>query len=191
MALPASSETPRTRHLQDIVEAASAEGVANWPMLNAKDYELIGAYIVLFSYIEFNLRRVIELFDEKGMLGPPWNGKAPDLHTSDLAVAIQSLECWEEKGRKALEEVEELRKFRNLAAHFAVRRFPGEDAFLFVAKSKRDYKRVFGEYPPPGAALTSVVDRAQLQSALKYVERVQNWLATTTANLERHLDQQP
>jgi hypothetical protein len=46
--------------LQDIVEAASAEDVSNWPMLNAKDCELIGAYIVLFSYIEFNIRRVAE-----------------------------------------------------------------------------------------------------------------------------------
>jgi hypothetical protein len=191
MALPSSSETPRTRHLQDIVEAASAEDVSNWPMLNTKDYELIGAYIVLFSYIEFNIRRVVELFDEKGMLEPPWKGKAPDLRTSDLAAAVQSLECWEEKGRKALEEVEELRKFRNLAAHFAVRRFPNEDAFLFVAKSKRDYRRVFGEDPPPGAALTSVVDCAQIRGALKHVEHVQNWLATATANLERHLDPQP
>jgi hypothetical protein len=63
-----------------------------------------------------------------------------------------------------------------------------EDAFLFVAKSKRDYRRVFGDDPPPGAALTSVVDCTQLRSALKHVERVQNWLATATANLERQLD---
>ena len=84
--------------------------------------------------------------------------------------------------------MEELRKFRNLVAHFAVRRFPDDDAFLFVAKSRRDFKRVFGADPPPGAALTSVADCAQVRNALKHVEHVQNWLAHSTANLERHLD---
>ena len=84
--------------------------------------------------------------------------------------------------------MEELRKFRNLVAHFAVRRFPDDDAFLFVAKSRRDFKRVFGADPPPGAALTSVADCAQVRNALKHVEHVQNWLAHATANLERPLD---
>jgi hypothetical protein len=60
MALPKSQETPRGRHLQDILEKAAATDLAGWPMLNEKDYVLVGAFIVLFSYIDLNLRRVIE-----------------------------------------------------------------------------------------------------------------------------------
>jgi hypothetical protein len=188
MALPDSTETPRTRHLQNIVDAVSADDLSEWPMLTSKDYELVGAYVVLFSYVEFNLRRVVELFDKKGLLTDPWKGKSEDLHATDLAAAAQSLQCWDDGGRKALAEVEELRKFRNLAAHFAIRRFPNDDAFLFVAKSKRDFKRVFGSLPPDDAALTAVVDCTQVRGALRHVEHVQNWLATVTAKLEQHLD---
>ena len=144
MALPSSTETPRTRHLQDIVAGATSEELSEWPMLGDKDYELIGAYVVLFSYVEFNLRRVVELFDEKGMLVPPWRGKSKDLHATELAEAAQSLACWDDGGRKALADVEELRKLRNLVAHFAVRRFPDDDAFLFVAKSRGAVPTVFG-----------------------------------------------
>jgi hypothetical protein len=188
MALPKSTATPRTRYLQDIVTAASANDLAGWPMLNEKDYVLVGAFIVLFSYIDFNLRRVIEVFDKTGRLSAPWKGKIGNLNAVEVAAAIQSLDCWDDAGRKALQDVEELRKFRNLVAHFAVRRFPVDEAFVFLAKSARDFKRQFGTDPEPGASLSAVVDRDQMRGALKHVEHVQNWLATSTAKLEAHLD---
>jgi hypothetical protein len=188
MALPKSTETPRTRYLQDIVTAASATDLAGWPMLNEKDYALVGAFIVLFSYIDFNLRRVIEIFDKTGRLNAPWKGKTGNLNAVEVAAGIQSLDYWDEAGRKALNDVEELRKFRNLVAHFAVRRFPADEAFVFLAKSTRDFKQQFGADPEPGAALSAIVDRDQMRGALRHVEHVQNWLATLTAKLEAHLD---
>jgi hypothetical protein len=188
MALPKSTPTPRTRYLQDIVNAATASDLAGWPMLNEKDYVLVGAFIVLFSYIDFNLRRVIEVFDKTGRLGAPWKGKTRNLNAVEVAAAIQSLDCWDEAGRKALNDVEELRKFRNLVAHFAVRRFPADEAFVFLAKSARDFKQQFGTDREQGAALSAVVDRDQMLGALRHVEHVQNWLATSTAKLEAHLD---
>jgi len=188
MALPESQETPRGRHLQDIVEKAAATDLAGWPMLNEKDYVLVGAFVVLFSYIDLNLRRVIEAFNHAGLLNPPWKARIGNLNSAEVADAIQSLPCWDEPGRQALAEIEELRKFRNLVAHFAVRRFPEDDGFLFIAKSARDYKRQFGADPEPGAMLTAVVDCEQMRGALRHVEHVQNWLSTATANLEEHLD---
>ncbi len=71
-------------------------------------------------------------------------GDVGKLTAPDVAEAIQALPCWDDAGRKALAEIEEMRGFRNLAAHFAIRRFPSDDAFLFVAKSARDFKRQFG-----------------------------------------------
>jgi hypothetical protein len=144
MALPKSQETSRGRYLQDIVEKAVVTDLAGWPMLNEKDYVLVGALVVLFSYIDLNLRRVVDVFDHKGLLGPPWKGKIDNLNASEIAAAIQSLPCWDEPGRRALAEIEELRAVRNLIAHFAIRRFPADDAFIFLAKSAPDYKRQFG-----------------------------------------------
>ena len=51
-----SVETPRLRGLQDIVAKSAATDLAGWPMLNNEDYVLVGGIIVLFSYIDLNLR---------------------------------------------------------------------------------------------------------------------------------------
>ena len=67
-------------------------------MLNEKDYVLVGAFIVLFSYIDFNLRRVTEVFDKTGRLSAPWKGKIGNLNAVEVAAAIQSLDCWDDAG---------------------------------------------------------------------------------------------
>ncbi len=56
MVLLRSVETPRLRGLQDIVAKSAATDLAGWPMLNNEDYVLVGGIIVLFSYIDLNLR---------------------------------------------------------------------------------------------------------------------------------------
>jgi hypothetical protein len=173
--------------LQDIVEKSAATDLAGWPMLNEKDYVLVGALVVLFSYIDLNLRRVVEVFDQAELLSPQWQGKTANLNAAKVAEVIQSLACWDEAGRRALAKIEELRSFRNLVAHFAVRRFPADDAFLFLAKSASDFKRQFGVDPRPGALLTAVADCEQMRGALKHIEHVQNWLATATPKLEENL----
>ena len=62
MALPSSIETERNRYLMDLVRNAS-EPVIDWPAPNRDDVVLIGKIVMLYSYIDFNLRRMIELLD--------------------------------------------------------------------------------------------------------------------------------
>jgi hypothetical protein len=185
--LPKNIETPRLRYLQNIVEASAAEDLASFPMLNEKDYVLIGGLIVLFSYIDLNLRRVVEVYDHAGLLLDPWRGRTGKLDASEVAAAIQSMACWDPPGRDALASLEELRSVRNLIAHFAIRRFPNDDAFLFIAKSARDFKKQFGTDPKPGALLTAVAEVEQTKRALRHIEHVQNWLASATKKLEDDL----
>ena len=185
--LPKNVETPRGRYLQTIIENASATNLAGWPMLDKTDYVLVGGLVVLFSYIDLNLRRVIEVFHHAGLLKAPWKSKVAKLNAEEVAAAIQSLSCWDDEGRKALKEIEELRGLRNLVAHFAIRRFPSDDAFIFIAKSPRDFKHQFGSDPEPGAVLTAAADCEQMREALKHVEHVQNWLALATQKLEERL----
>lgn len=189
--LPKSVETPRGLYLQQIASAAAATDLSGWPMLNKDDYAFVGGLIVLYSYIDLNLRRIIEVFNHAGLLADPLRSKADNLDAKEVAVAIQSLKCWDDEGRKTLKEIEELRGARNLMAHFTIRRFPTEDAFICIAKSARDYKRQFGRDPAAGEILTAVVDCQQLRDTLKHVEHVQNWLAKATPNLEQHLSPRP
>lgn len=185
--LPKSVETPRLRSLQDIVAKSAAADLAGWPMLNKEDYVLVGCIIVLFSYIDLNLRRILEVCDHAMLLQGPWAGNVGKLTAPDVAEAIQALPCWDDAGRKALAEIEVLRGFRNLVAHFAIRRFPSDDAFLFVAKRARNFKRQFGADPAPGSILTAIVEVEQIKGALRHIEHVQNWLARTAPKLEHHL----
>jgi hypothetical protein len=189
--LPKSVETPRGLYLQQIVSAAAATDPAGWPMLNKDDYVIVGGLVVLYSYIDLDLRRILEVFNHAGLLADPWRNKLDTLRAANVAAAIQSLNCWDDPGRNALKEIEELRGARNLVAHFTMRRFPSEDAFIFIAKSASDYKRQFGRSPAIGEILTAVVDGQQLRETLKHVQHVQNWLAKATPKLEQQLSPRP
>jgi len=105
--LPKNNETPRLRYLQNILEACAAEDLASYPMLNENDYVLIGSSVVLFSYIDLNLRRVVEVYDQAGLLLDPWKGRTSKLDASEVAAAIQSMACWDPAGRAALASLEE------------------------------------------------------------------------------------
>ena len=56
---------------------------ADWPMLTRDDYVLVGNIVVLYSYMDLNLRRIAEVTDHAGILPPPWSGKVEKLNITD------------------------------------------------------------------------------------------------------------
>jgi hypothetical protein len=143
---------------------------------------------VLFSYIDFNLRHLVEGYDDAGLLQPPWKGKSKVLNTADIAKAASTMLPWPEASVNAFSKIEYLRGLRNLVAHFAIRRFPDEDAFVFLAKSAKDYKKHFGGDPPPGAAVTAVLDGPILSGVIGELEGLQNWLAKLTGDIQSQIE---
>lgn len=184
--LPPGVETPRGRELQEILNR-SGEAFSNWPMLKKEDYNSIGGLIVLYSYIELNLRRIVEAYDHAALLQPPWKGKSRKLRLSEVEMAVQRMLAWREAEMSALKRMEELRSFRNLVAHFAIRRFPDDEAFVFIARSAKDYEKQFGAEPPAHAMLTAVLEAHVLPNVVKEVEGLQNWLATVAVQIETQL----
>jgi hypothetical protein len=182
--LPDARETERGRYLQNILDATVESEWADWPQPTKDDFALVGAVIVIFSYVDFNLRRLLEVCDHIEMI-PQHKGKTANMHMADVAKAVRALPFWDENAKQNLKDIEEIRKMRNLMAHFVIRRFPKADAFMFTAKSARDYKRVFGKDPPLGVSLTAVVDLPQVREGLRILELLQQRLATTTADLEK------
>lgn len=90
MALPSSIETERNRYLMDLVRNAS-EPIIDWPAPNRDDVVLIGKIVMLYSYIDFNLRRMIEVLDHAKALrrhGPerPRRGRT--------AKSCIPMRCW-------------------------------------------------------------------------------------------------
>jgi hypothetical protein len=187
--LPRSNETPRGLYLKALAEKActTLDGLNDWPSPTKEDFCLVGGYVVLFSYVEMNLRRILEVFERTHPPHQYWKGKAGKLSAAGVAAAAQKLPFWGDVERAALARLERARHFRNLVAHFAIRRFPNDDAFLFIAKSANDYKQVFGEEPPHGVLLTAYVECEPIRLALKEVEHIQNWIAQVAPKLEKEL----
>jgi hypothetical protein len=183
MALPPSTETPRLRYLQDIVDAATYGGWADWPTPTESDYAQFGKIIVLFSYIDVSIRRIVEAAGNADSLGDPWKGRVSKLNISEADQAVLSLD-WSDPNRTALNQITERRGLRNLIAHFAVRRFPSDDAFLFFTKSERDFKRLYGRDPEPGAIMTAIVESSQLNDGFRHIHKLQEWVAQAAPGAE-------
>ena len=134
MALPPNIETPRGLELQAKYKAAEAADPAfkDWPMPTKDDFALIGGIVVLFTYVEFDLRRLAETFTvpvcylDRGRV-EPW--------TSTLEMSkglFKRPQCG--RGQLDVEALKTLathRRLRNLVAHFVVRRFPTIKPFFF------------------------------------------------------------
>ena len=181
--LPANVDTPRGRHLQELAQRASQSGWSDWPMLTHNDYVLVGAIVVLYSHMDVKLRRIAELADDNNMLRPPWKGKTAKLTMTDIEKAVMSLD-WSAENLGALEMIAKRRGLRNMPAHFMVRRFPHEDAFLFVAINASDYERQLGIKPRKGQLPSAVVDVDQIKRAMREIEHVQLWLGQATSQFE-------
>jgi hypothetical protein len=176
VALPSSIETERNRYLMDLVRNSS-EPIINWPAPNREDVVLIGKIVMLYSYIDFNLRRMIEVLDHAKALPPAWSGKTAKMHLSDVETILETGPDIAPNNALALRRIKEFRKIRNLLAHFAVKRF-------FVTKSAADYKRVLGAEPDPGVVMTAVADLGQIRDVCRMIEEIQHWLSAATNDLE-------
>jgi hypothetical protein len=181
--LPKSVETSRGRYLQDTLQAAAESAWADWPPLTRDDYFLIGYIVVMFSYMDLNLKRIADVTDNAGVLNAPWAGKTAKLTMAQIEEAVQSLD-WSEDNQVGLQQIVELRGIRNMLAHFVLRRFPNDNALACLAISAKDYERQLGRKPESGEILTAVLDIEQLKGAVKLIENVQLWLAKVTSEIE-------
>jgi hypothetical protein len=75
MALPKTNATPRERYLQDIISGIPAAELMQWQRPTKEDYEIIGEFIEQYSFIDFNLRRFMEVLDAADALPKIWKGK--------------------------------------------------------------------------------------------------------------------
>ncbi len=153
-------------------------------MPNKDDVILVGKIVMLFSYIDFNLRRMIEVLDHAKVLPKKWLGKTSKMHLSDIETILETMPEISPSNALALRRIKEFRKLRNLLAHFAIKRFPSEDALVFVTKDAADYKKVLGANPDPGMLMVAVADLSQVRDVCGNLEGIQHWLSKATNELE-------
>jgi IstB-like ATP binding protein len=66
--LPPEHRTPRVEALEAIVDSTPRDKLIDFPLLQPLDHQMIGTFIQLFNYMDFNLRRAIETFAHAKLL---------------------------------------------------------------------------------------------------------------------------
>jgi hypothetical protein len=81
-----------------------------------------------------------------------------------------------------LDEIERRRGFRNLLAHWAARRLPGEDAIVFFTMDGFDERQISGADMPFGDhARTAIVDLADLRGLFGHMAEYEKWIGYKVA----------
>ena len=184
MALPPNNDTPRGQQLMAIVRAAKEDISQKWENPTKDDLALIGAVIVMYSNMELNLRRFVEILDHENMLPERWKGKSGRLPVGDLETIVEAMPDMSPPNIFALQRIREGRKLRNLLAHLAIKKIPNEDGFVFVSKDEQDFKTILDSTPTPGQVMVSVADGQQLRNMIKMLDGAQMWLAQATKDIE-------
>jgi hypothetical protein len=173
MALPPEHRTARIDSLQAIVASTPRDKLMDFPVLLPVDHQLIGIFIQLFNYMDFNLRRAIETFAQAQLLQGKTAGKYPRIHSSEVAKAVQdavkamdaAIEDIPEAIR-ILSIIERRREIRNLLGHWAARRIPNEDAIVLLTKDEGDAIRIRGEPLADGYVKSAILDLADLRGLI-------------------------
>ena len=153
MALPPEHRTPRIEALQVIVDSTPLEKRIDFPVLQPPDHQMIGVFIQLFNYMDFNLRRAIETFAYAKFLQGEAAKRYPKIHSSKVASTVQdsvkSMDATVEdipETIRILAIIERRREIRNMLSHWATRRITAL-TMMWALSSLMSRLRQFPQFP--------------------------------------------
>ncbi|HXD38510.1 MAG TPA: hypothetical protein VN624_17770 [Rhodanobacter sp.] len=182
MAIPRAHESEQ-------VAAAKARfeqvGVGGLKSLRDEDALLIGKVILMFSFNELNLRRVVEILCAKGFLQ-----LRKKFETFELVEVVKEgiAKAFPSDGQLSddlakLDEIEFRRPFRNMFAHWAAKRLDGTDSIVFMTKDSKDEKAVHGLSTIGAYGITySVMMIEDIRGLLNNIDKYGEWLALRTSS---------
>jgi len=185
--IPIEHRNPRVEYLEKVL-AGLGDNPSSLAGLKSDDLRLIGSFIQIYNYIELNLRRSIEIFARSNLLDDAVARKhhriSSKLLVQTLKAAVVKLDPSIEdidKNLKKLDEIEYRRSVRNLLAHWAAKRIPGEDAIVLMSKDGLDEKQISGEdQSRDDYVRTAIFDLADLRGLVQHIVDYEVWLATKT-----------
>lgn len=185
MALPGNNPNAVTDAVAAEIKIAAAKDLAALPDLQADDLALFGTLIQYFSFMDFNLRRALEMFHAERMLPKEyakfWPESLPDSKlTEALGAIIKGMDPDKEKIDEALvwvQVIDSTRLKRNLVGHFAGKRYTGQDVYVFASKSYKDAKKVLGIGLARDEAHFVVTPRAEFAEMVQSAKSAHDWLS--------------
>ena len=182
MALPRENRTEKVIKVDEAIKKMSPRELAALPSLDEDDFKVFGTLIQHFCFIDLNLRRALEVFAIAKMLPKSLTSRHRTLPDSEavevLANLVKRMNATVEDIPTALfflERISEARRFRNLVGHFAGKRFPDKDVYVFVSKSDKDARKA-GVSLRAGHVHMTVVGRSEFLAMTNVVGQDQLWL---------------
>ena len=181
MALPREIRTSKVIEVQAALKKMSPKEIAALPGLDDDDFKVFGTLIQHFCFVDLNLRRALEIFVKSKMLLEKRYAKIADSKlTEELIDIMKRLDGTVEDIPMAigfLEGLSKARGNRNLVGHFAGKRFPNHDVYVFASKNDKDALKILGRNLPDHHVHTAVAGRSEFFEMTKSVELAQLWLA--------------
>lgn len=181
MAIPSSFESEQ---LKAVREYYLTLDLSDLQPLQYEDMFLVGAFVQTFNFIEFNLRRIIEVFCEAKLIARKKYFQPSELVKQVKAgagqLALSEPQLQEVLGK--LDEIEFRRSVRNLLAHWSAKRVPGHDAIVLLSMDAKDSVSALGEPAvTKNEAIYALMMLPDLRGLLKHISAYDLWLARTTA----------
>jgi hypothetical protein len=162
----------------------SPQQLSTLPGLHEEDFKVFGTLIQHFCFIDLNFRRLIEVFANAKMLPEDVTKryrKLRDFELADVVIEIvKNMDATTEDIPTTLaflEGISKARMNRNLVGHFAGKRFPDKDVYVFASKSDRDARKA-GLSLQVGHVHMAVVVRSEFWAMTDTVGQAQLWLAS-------------
>lgn len=196
MALPGEFRNHKVTSVEEAVRNLSAKQLGELPPLDNQDLHLFGVVVQHFGFIDLNLRRAVEIFYLAKRLPEAARNAFPN--NQDGALTNILIDVFNALDRDAeplatidqLEAISQCRRYRNLVAHFAAKRFPGADVFVFASKNDRDARKVLGRTLPEHRVHFAVAGRSEFYTMAEGLGGLQAWLAAKVPEWdERYLPQ--
>jgi hypothetical protein len=183
MATPEEYINERSKHLSAELEKYSIESLEN---LNNEDFRLFGFYIQLYNYIDLNVKSIYLTLKDNGLIEQKKREHVP--YMISVLAEKSALLCVqegddEEDVKLNLHEIGYRRSFRNVLAHWAAKRIPGEDAFVFFSTDKAEYKKIIGSDIKSGHVGNITLDAADLRGLALSIHKYERWIAIVQAKL--------
>jgi len=184
MALPKEVDAAKVRAVNEALAKMSPQELSALPPLDNDDLRLFGAISQHYCFLDLNLRRALEIMRIAKHLPSEHVKKYPDYNdaslTDVLRGSVKKMDAKVENLKDSLFRLEEIgrcRSYRNLLNHFAGKRYPGEDVYVFASKSNRDARKVLGKELADHRVHFSVAGRSEFFQLEALLSDHQAWLS--------------
>jgi hypothetical protein len=145
---------------------------------------LIGHLIQAFNFLEFNLRRSIEIFAHAGLITAPTKNPRPSelINTVKKGVTAMGLDPTSTSVLcQTLDDIELHRDIRNHLAHWAAKRIKGHDALYLMSLDQMDATRRTGSKGDHETCVYCIMILADLRGLMLHISKQEVWLAELAA----------